>query len=225
MHSGSHMAGTSFGASMLGSSGLGGNGYSFSRNYSLECPSSNHASPAAAAASWGLSSNSLVNSARDSLYPMTMPLDNSSSNRLPRSNYLLAHTSQVTGGQLPQQPKSYDSGYQQPMAYQPKTQQPVSNSSHLMNYGIDSSDYYYNPAYAVSTAALCQSQGDHHLDYSHINADTSEDPTYVSDVHKAVEVADASLVSTSACLPGTSGKSSLFGAGLAASPVISGDPA
>ncbi|KAJ1991445.1 hypothetical protein GGI04_005966, partial [Coemansia thaxteri] len=111
------------------------------------------------------------------------------------------------------------------MAYQPKTQQPVGNSSHLMNYGIDSSDYYYNPAYAVSTAALCQSQGDHHLDYSHINADTSEDPTYVSDVHKAVEVADASLVSTSACLPGTSGKSSLFGAGLAASPVISGDPA
>ncbi|KAJ2076392.1 hypothetical protein GGI16_008385, partial [Coemansia sp. S142-1] len=114
LQTGPHSTNAPFGASMLSSSGLGGNGYSFSRNYSLECPSNGHASSSSVAASWGLGSSNLVGSARDNLYPMVIPLESSSANRLQRGGYSLAQFSQSTSGQISHQQKTYATSYHQP---------------------------------------------------------------------------------------------------------------
>ncbi|KAJ2318076.1 hypothetical protein IWW52_002767, partial [Coemansia sp. RSA 2704] len=55
--------------------------YGFGRNYSLECPSTNYVSPAAAP-SWNLGASNALESARGSLYPMVLPAASAATEKL-----------------------------------------------------------------------------------------------------------------------------------------------
>ncbi|KAJ2829621.1 hypothetical protein IWW50_000753, partial [Coemansia erecta] len=97
--------GAQFGASpgySAGGSTIGG--YGFGRNYTLECPS-NSAAASATPLSWSLGANEILGSARDSLYPMMIPLGNTTCDGPLRTEQQLSHQSRAAiGGGL-------DSGY------------------------------------------------------------------------------------------------------------------
>ncbi|KAJ2741282.1 hypothetical protein GGI20_005295 [Coemansia sp. BCRC 34301] len=199
MQSEPHATNAPFGVSMLSSSGLSGGGYPFGRNYSLECPSSTHVSSSSAASaattSWGLGSGNLMSAERDNLYPMAIPLDNSSTSRLPRSSFSLAQFSQSGGGHVAQQQSSYTTSYQQqhqPMSHH-YTNQPACSPNQLLSCCADSSDQHYRYSYPDSIAPLCQTQSSHHLDQRHSSSESSE---RLVDVAEACEVNGTGAVSS-----------------------------
>ncbi|KAJ2874865.1 hypothetical protein GGH93_002056 [Coemansia aciculifera] len=213
MQTGPHSTNAPFGVSMLSSSGLGGNGYSFSRNYSLECPASGHGSSSSVAASWGLGSSNLVGSARDSLYPMVIPLENSSASRLQRGGYSLAQFSQSAGGQISQQQRNYATSYQQPVSHQYNSHQSVSSPTQLLNYSADSadsSDQRYKYSYPASTAPLISAPGSHHLDQHHAGNNLSEGLVDVSGACEVDESTDVGGLHASSYLNEIPSKGVLF---------------
>ncbi|KAJ2724645.1 hypothetical protein GGI07_001797 [Coemansia sp. Benny D115] len=136
-----------------GSVDVNGN-FSFGRNYILECPSvalnqplaNGFSTAAATSTQWTVSQNDYINSARDSLYPMAMPLKNaslgngSSNSRLQRAavhsldqhsrqsaNKTQLQQYQMTGHALLQDQQqtssSYAGGYGYGYSYQPQQQQ------------------------------------------------------------------------------------------------------
>ncbi|KAJ2899804.1 hypothetical protein IWW38_000834 [Coemansia aciculifera] len=229
MQAGSHATNAPFGMAMLGSSGLNGSGYSFSRNYSLECPSNTLApssSLSAAAASWGLGSNNFVNSARDNLYPMVVPLDGSSTSRLSRSGFSLAQFSQSAGGQTSQQQSTFATNYQQ-QQQQPTphhcASQTACNPDQLLSCGADSSDdLYYKYAYPASIEPLYQTKDDNNPEQRHASSDSSE---RLIDTTKGREVDGTAAVSslhTYSYLHGISGRDGSFGAIATSSPPPAG---
>ncbi|KAJ2049660.1 hypothetical protein GGI08_005688 [Coemansia sp. S2] len=226
LQTGPHSTSAPFGASMLSSSGLGGNGYSFSRNYSLECPSNGHASSSSVAASWGLGSSNLVGSARDNLYPMVFPLENSSANRLQRGGYSLAQFSQSTSGQISHQQKTYATSYHQPVSHQYHSHQATSSPTQLLNYSADSSDQCYKYSYPASTAQLIHAPGGHHLDQRHAGNNLSEGLVDISGACEIDESTDVDGLHASSYANSMPSKAVLFDTAAAAtsSPLLESTP-
>ncbi|KAJ2417207.1 hypothetical protein H4218_003042 [Coemansia sp. IMI 209128] len=220
IQAGSHSTNTPFGVSMLSSSGLGGSGFAFSRNYSLECPSSNHAS-SSASASWGLGPSGLMGSGRDTLYPMVLPLESSSASRLQRSCYSLAQLSNTTGDQASQQQKNYATTYPQPMSRQYASQQATGSPAQLLSYSADSSDQCYKYSYSTSTAPPFR-----HADQHRVGGYSSEIPVDASGACKADDTTDIDglCASSSHVQEVSDNKGALFGSAAAASPLPKSTP-
>ncbi|KAJ2489360.1 hypothetical protein IWW37_004038 [Coemansia sp. RSA 2050] len=220
IQTGSHSNNTSFEVSMLGSGGLGGNGYQFSRNYSLECPSGSHTS-SSAGASWGLGSSSLMGSGRDSLYPMVLPLENSSTSRLQRSGYSLAQFSSTASDQAFHQQKDYTAACHQPMSRQYTSQQAASSPAQLLGHSADSSDQCYKYSYSNPTAPPVHHTDEHHAqDYS---TERLVGVTGACEVNDATDV--DGLHASSLYVQDISDKSASFGSTAAASQLLGGTPA
>ncbi|KAJ2872932.1 hypothetical protein FB639_004275, partial [Coemansia asiatica] len=135
-----------FGASVMQPNNLGAASYSFGKGYSIAYPTTSLQTPSSASASasssaqhaWTMgSAGALLNTAKDSLYPMTVPFSGPSANRTQRTAYPWASSSQLSASTRTQ------SSDQQALARQMSTKGQTKRYTSASGYPMYNGSSYY----------------------------------------------------------------------------------